>query len=463
MEALQTLPAERVASTSTWPSTRAGHWLARCWHGCSSAPGRSRALETSSAPAGSCRRQDIFSLALWPVTAGRCRASRQVWSGRSGPGGVARGRNARLATHARDGTATLLPGGELLVVLLGLLTPCLLAYGVVRHPLRRLVLALGCGSVGVTAALSRGAELRPGTRLGLVILPVQLGLVAGGVLAVACSPCLRAPAPCCCCWRWRSNKRTQIIASAAFICSRPSKVGVEGRFIRFHGLAQWVGWRCGAGVEPRCGSRAAEAPLNRLCAAHVDSFLQSTHHAKTPRSHPGQRDLIGHAPSLLSPAHLFLPLNGRRNGRSLLRPAPHGNGLRPLQAAGQAAGLAGPGQVRVNRAGCMDRCAAARGRVVLPGSCLLQLPIWPTRNKTLWRLRPTTHQALEPRACGTPACGRLHHHDCCRAGIALSRLSAPEPFQTLGSLLHDSLVLHIPAVVCCWCCSAGRCALWAGA
>jgi (2Fe-2S) ferredoxin len=34
--------------------------------------------------------------------------------------------------------------------------------------------------------------------------------------------------------------------------------------------------------------------------------------------------------------------------------------------AGKAAGLAGPGKVRVNKAGCLDRCAAGPVAVVYP-------------------------------------------------------------------------------------------------
>ncbi len=137
----------------------------------------------------------------------------------------------------------LLPGGELLVVLLGLLTPCLLAYGVVRHPLRRLVLALGllASGVGVTA-LSAALSFGPGHAWAWLTLPVQLGLVAGSVLAVAL---LALPA--------RTSAVLLLLAlalqlsvlnnaSAGIYLGQTLQSWEQGRFIRFHGLAQWVGW-----------------------------------------------------------------------------------------------------------------------------------------------------------------------------------------------------------------------------
>lgn len=137
----------------------------------------------------------------------------------------------------------LLPGGELLVVLLGLLAPCLLAYGVVRHPLRRLVLALCllASGVGVTA-LSAALSFGPGHAWAWLTLQVQLGLVAGGLLAVSL---IVLPA------------RTSVVllllalalqlsmlnnASAGIYLGQTLQSWEQGRFIRFHGLAQWVGW-----------------------------------------------------------------------------------------------------------------------------------------------------------------------------------------------------------------------------
>ncbi len=64
--------------------------------------------------------------------------------------------------------------------------------------------------------------------------------------------------------------------------------------------------------------------------------------------------------------HIFFCLNQRDNGEASC--GDHG-----AQAASdhckkrvKAEGLAGPGQVRVNKAGCLDRCAAGPVAVVYP-------------------------------------------------------------------------------------------------
>ena len=68
---------------------------------------------------------------------------------------------------------------------------------------------------------------------------------------------------------------------------------------------------------------------------------------------------------LLRPPHLLLPERTQER-RGLLRPAQRAGRLRPLQGAVKEAGLAGPGKVRVNKAGCLDRCAGGPVAVVYP-------------------------------------------------------------------------------------------------
>jgi len=64
--------------------------------------------------------------------------------------------------------------------------------------------------------------------------------------------------------------------------------------------------------------------------------------------------------------HIFFCLNQRANGEDCC--AVHGaqQGFDRCKAQVKAAGLAGPGQVRVNKAGCLDRCAAGPVAVVYP-------------------------------------------------------------------------------------------------
>jgi len=64
--------------------------------------------------------------------------------------------------------------------------------------------------------------------------------------------------------------------------------------------------------------------------------------------------------------HIFFCLNERKNGEDSC--ALHGAqaGFDHCKASVKAAGLAGVGKVRVNKAGCLDRCAAGPVAVVYP-------------------------------------------------------------------------------------------------
>jgi (2Fe-2S) ferredoxin len=64
--------------------------------------------------------------------------------------------------------------------------------------------------------------------------------------------------------------------------------------------------------------------------------------------------------------HIFFCLNQRDNGENAC--AQHGAqaGFDRCKSRVKAAGLAGPGQVRVNKAGCLDRCAGGPVAVVYP-------------------------------------------------------------------------------------------------
>ena len=64
--------------------------------------------------------------------------------------------------------------------------------------------------------------------------------------------------------------------------------------------------------------------------------------------------------------HIFFCLNQRDNGENAC--AQHGakEGFDHCKARIKDAGLAGPGGVRVNKAGCLDRCAGAPVAVVYP-------------------------------------------------------------------------------------------------
>ena len=64
--------------------------------------------------------------------------------------------------------------------------------------------------------------------------------------------------------------------------------------------------------------------------------------------------------------HVFFCLNERKPGEACCSQQGAQAAFDRCKAQVKAAGLAGPGKVRVNRAGCLDRCAAGPVVVVYP-------------------------------------------------------------------------------------------------
>ena len=137
----------------------------------------------------------------------------------------------------------LLPGAELLCVMLGLLVPCLLGFGVIRQMSQRLlyvlaVLGMALGMSALSAALSYG----PAHAWTWLDLPVVLGLVFGGVVALVFLPLSARTA-----WTFlllavlvQQSVLNQSPESAYF--AQTLQTWEQGRFVRFHGLVQWLGW-----------------------------------------------------------------------------------------------------------------------------------------------------------------------------------------------------------------------------
>ncbi|MCE1191826.1 MAG: VanZ family protein [Acidovorax sp.] len=137
----------------------------------------------------------------------------------------------------------LSPSGELLCVLLGLLAPCLLGYCVIRSVGRRALFAVAVVAVGVTltalsAALSWGPVhawewMGPATRVGvwaalglaLLLLPLPRRASAAVLLLTLA---------------WHLALLNQAPTSAYF--AQTLQIWEQGRFIRFYGLGQWLGW-----------------------------------------------------------------------------------------------------------------------------------------------------------------------------------------------------------------------------
>lgn len=71
-------------------------------------------------------------------------------------------------------------------------------------------------------------------------------------------------------------------------------------------------------------------------------------------------------PSPYYERHIFFCLNERENGENCCARHQAQQGFDRCKSLVKQAGLSGPGQVRVNRAGCLDRCSGGPVAVVYP-------------------------------------------------------------------------------------------------
>lgn len=137
----------------------------------------------------------------------------------------------------------LLPVSEILCVAIGLLLPCLLAFGVLRQWRQRVAVAVLTVVVGFLAsALSAALTYGPAHAWGWVSVEVWSGLLLG-VLVVAVMSFRSARV----CWVlalaalvWQLSLLNNASADAYFALTL--QTWEQGRFIRFHGLIQWLGW-----------------------------------------------------------------------------------------------------------------------------------------------------------------------------------------------------------------------------
>ncbi len=137
----------------------------------------------------------------------------------------------------------LLPGTEMLCVVLGIMIPCLLGFCVVQSRARRaafvpMTLAAGVFMSALSAALSWG----PSHAWAWLGLPVQVGIAIAIVLSL-----LLSMAP------WRASASVLLLCLGIYLSllnqapesayfAQTLQAWEQGRFIRFHGLAQWLGW-----------------------------------------------------------------------------------------------------------------------------------------------------------------------------------------------------------------------------
>lgn len=137
----------------------------------------------------------------------------------------------------------LVPAAELLCVALGAFIPCLLGYSVLRSVGRRalfavFILVLGAGVTALSAALSWG----PQHAWAWMSLPVRLGFALAALLALLM---LVVPRRGC-----AAVLLLALVLHLSVLNQAPEspyfavtlQAWEQGRFIRFHGLAQWLGW-----------------------------------------------------------------------------------------------------------------------------------------------------------------------------------------------------------------------------
>jgi len=142
-----------------------------------------------------------------------------------------------------DMASPLSPGSEFVAIAFGLLAPCLMAFVVSRPGWRRLVLAVGAAAIALAAttlstALNFGPQHALSWRTETSVAAIATGLTFAMLLA------------------WvprRAAAGLALMALAvlvALVAQAPSdpyfaeslQAWEQGRFIRFHGAARWVGW-----------------------------------------------------------------------------------------------------------------------------------------------------------------------------------------------------------------------------
>jgi VanZ family protein len=137
----------------------------------------------------------------------------------------------------------MLSGSVVLCVALGLLVPVLLGYAIVRWPWQKLVvLALACvlgvSSTALSSALSFGPEHAWAWLDGPVRLGLGLGLLAAALALLL--PVRGAVALALLALGVQLTLLNQAAVDSNFEYTR--QIWEQGRFVRFNGLTEWLGW-----------------------------------------------------------------------------------------------------------------------------------------------------------------------------------------------------------------------------
>ncbi len=142
-----------------------------------------------------------------------------------------------------DPPGPLMPVTELVCVVLGLLIPCLLGFCIIRRAWRRALFVLCVFVAGIAvSSLSAAMSWGPVHAWAWLDLPTRLGLLIALFIALVLTTI-----------PWRASAALLLLALGVYLSllnQAPSnayfaltlQAWEQGRFIRFHGLAQWLGW-----------------------------------------------------------------------------------------------------------------------------------------------------------------------------------------------------------------------------
>lgn len=137
----------------------------------------------------------------------------------------------------------LSPGAELLLVMLGFLAPCLVGFAITRSSWRRMLLIAVVAVLGIIATtLSTALNFGPDHAFAWATKVSPQGFVVGVLLALLLAWVPRRAA---------AGIGLMVLAALIILVAQAPrdayfadslKAWEQGRFIRFHGAAQWIGW-----------------------------------------------------------------------------------------------------------------------------------------------------------------------------------------------------------------------------
>lgn len=147
------------------------------------------------------------------------------------------------ALMASSGSVALHPLGAASITALGLLAPCLLAYAVMAPGLRRAaataaVLTAGTGGMTLSTALNYG----PAHALAWWTPATLPGLAAGAAAALLLTAAGRRLSAALALMALTGGVVLVAYAPADPYFAQTLQAWEQGQFVRFHGLAQWLGW-----------------------------------------------------------------------------------------------------------------------------------------------------------------------------------------------------------------------------